>query len=422
MIAPAPPAQRPRVAHITTVDLSLRLLLLRQMQSLQAAGYDVVGISTPGDNVPGIEAAGIPHIALPMSRNFTPLADIRSLLSLIALLRREGFTVVHTHTPKAGLLGQLAARFAKVPVIVNTVHGFYFHEHMAPRARRFYVAVEKIAAWCSDAILSQNGEDLQTAIREHICPAERIAHLGNGIDLTNFDPDRIDPATEAALRTRLQLPVGTPVVGYVGRLAGRRKGFLDFLAAARAIAARLPAARFLIVGAADSGKPDAVEPSAAADYGIAERCIFVGHVPPEDLPPYYRLMDTLVLPSLFEGIPRVVMEASAMGVPSVVSDVKGNREAVEPGRNGLLVPLGDVPALAAAILHLLENPDVAARFAAGGRSLAAERFDERIVFQRVRECYETQLRRKGLAHWIPSPLRRPAEAVASEKSGSLLRS
>jgi glycosyltransferase involved in cell wall biosynthesis len=281
--------------------------------------------------------------------------------------------------------------------------------------------VEKIAAWCSDAILSQNGEDLQTAIREHICPADRIAHLGNGIDLTNFDPDLVSPATEAALRARLQLPVGTPVVGFVGRLAGRRKGVLDFFAAARAITARLPAARFLIVGAADSGKPDAVEPSAAGDYGIAERCIFVGHVPQEDLPPYYRLMDTLVLPSLFEGLPRVVMEASAMGVPSVVSDVKGNREAVEPGRNGLLVPLGDVPALTAAILHILENPEVAARFGAGGRSLAAERFDERVIFQRVRECYETQLRRKGLAHFIPGPQTQPLESGAGEKASSLLR-
>ncbi len=422
MTSPAAPTPRPRVAHITTVDISLRLLLQRQLQSLQTAGYEVVGISSPGGNVPEIEAAGIPHLALPMSRNFTPLADIRSLLSLISLLRREGFTVVHTHTPKAGLLGQIAARLVKVPVIVNTVHGFYFHEHMPPRARRFYVAVEKIAAWCSDAILSQNGEDLQTAIREHICPAERIAHLGNGIDLTAFDPDRIDPATEAALRARLRLPVGTPVVGFVGRLAGRRKGFLDFLAAARALAERLPAARFLIAGAADSGKPDAVEPAVAADYGIAERCIFVGHVPQEDLPRYYRLMDTLVLPSLFEGIPRVVMEASAMGVPSVVSDVKGNREAVEPGRNGLLVPLGDVPALTAAILHILENPDVAAGLAVGCRTLALERFDERIVFQRVRECYETQLRRKGLAHWIPSPPPRPAETAESGKSGCLVQS
>ena len=124
------------------------------------------------------------------------------------------------------------------------------------------------------------------------------------------------------------IPPDAPVVGFVGRLAARRKGFVDFLAAAKEIAAQLPQARFLIVGATDTGKPDAVEPSAAADYGIADRCVFLGHRANAELPLLYKRMDVLVLPSLFEGVPRVVMEAAAMGTPCVVTDVKGNREAV----------------------------------------------------------------------------------------------
>jgi len=394
-----------KIAHVTTVDMSLRGLLLNQMRSLRAAGYEVAGISSPGGDVPAIEAAGVRHIAVPISRNLTPLADLASLWRLYRTMRRERFTIVHTHTPKAGLLGQLAARLAGVPVVVNTVHGFYFHEHMRPAARRFYIAMEKVAAWCSHLILSQNAEDLQTAVKEGICRAENIQLLGNGIDLTQFDPGRF-PATDfLEWRRKLGIAPDAPVVGFVGRLAGRRKGFLDFLAAARDIAARLPQVRFLIVGDADHGKPDAVAPSAAADYGIADRCVFLGHRANAELPPLYKLMSVLVLPSLFEGVPRVVMEASAMGVPSVVTDVKGNREAVTHDRNGLLVPFGDVPALTSAILRILTEPDTAQRLSAGALRIAAERFDERLVFEKVKAEYARLLRAKGRA----LPARGPSE-------------
>src|SRR5437868_6567513 len=123
-------------------------------------------------------------------------------------MRRERFTIVHTHTPKAGLLGQLAARLAGVPVVINTLHGFPFHAHTRPLARRVYVAVEKVAARCSDVILSQNEEDNRTAVREGICPPGRIKHLGNGIDVTVFDPDRVRPETVTRLREEWRIPTG----------------------------------------------------------------------------------------------------------------------------------------------------------------------------------------------------------------------
>lgn len=390
-----------KIAHVTTVDLSLRGLLLNQLQSLRAAGYDVAGISSPGSDVPIIEAAGVPHLAVPISRNLTPFADLVSLWRLWRVMRREGYAIIHTHTPKAGLLGQLAARLAGVPIVVNTVHGFYFHEHMSARARQFYIAMEKVAAWCSHLILSQNAEDIQTALHEGICRRERIEFLGNGIDLTQFDPDAISAGDARLCREKLGIAPDAPVVGFVGRLAARRKGFLDFLAAARDIAARLPQVRFLIAGDSDRGKPDAVDPSVAAEYGLAERCVFVGHRPNVELPPLYKIMNVLVLPSLFEGVPRVVMEAAAMGVPAVVSDVKGNREAVTHDGNGLLVPFGDVPALAAAILRVLTEPETARRMSAAALEMAAGHFDERLVFAKVQDAYARLLRGKNLP--LPTP-------------------
>lgn len=385
-----------KVAHVTTIDAAFRALLINQLRSMREEGYEITGISAPGRDVALLEREGVRHVAVPMTRNFTPFADLLSLWRLYRVMRHERFTIVHTHTPKAGLLGQLAARLAGVPIVINTVHGFYFHDHMSHAWRRFYILMEKLAARCSDVILSQNREDLQTAIEEGICAPGKIKHLGNGIDLAQFDPDRVSPSEERQLRRKLGIADNTPVVGFVGRLAARRKGFLDFMDAARGVAARLPQVRFLIVGETDHGKPDAVTPDVAERYGIADRCLFVGQRDNQELPSFYKLMNVLVLPSIFEGLPRVVMEASAMGVPSVVSNVKGNREAVREGCNGLLVPFGDVPSLRSAILRILREPDTARAMSSQARRIAAECFDEQAVFETVKAEYARLLEQTGL--------------------------
>jgi glycosyltransferase involved in cell wall biosynthesis len=393
---PRDPMSAVRLAHVTTVDLSLRDLLLNQLVSLKATGYDVTGISAPGTAVAALESANIRHISVPMTRKVTPLADLASLWHLYRIMRRGRFTIVHAHTPKAGLLGQLAARLAGVPVIVNTVHGFYFHEQMHPIARHFYIILEKVAARCSDLILSQNAEDFETALREGICRPEKVKVLGNGIDLTQFNPERISAEEQVECRQKLGIAAGAPVVGFVGRLAGRRKGFLDFLAAAKNIAEQQPDVLFLIVGDEDRGKNDAVDPSAATGFGITDRCLFLGYRSNAEMPALYKIMNVLVLPSLFEGVPRVVMEASAMGTPCVVTDVKGNREAVAHDRNGLLVPLGDVRTLTAAVLRILRERDTAQRMGSEGRRIAVERFDEQLVFQKIKAEYGRLLHKKGL--------------------------
>jgi glycosyltransferase involved in cell wall biosynthesis len=220
-----------KIAHITTIDLSLRYLLFNQLQSIKAAGYAVTGISTPGPDVPVLTAAGIPHISAPMKRTLSPLADLKALAHLVRIMRRERFTIVHTHNPKPGLLGQLAARLTGVPFVVNTLHGFYFHDGTKPAIRRFYITLEKLAARCSDVILSQNSEDIQTAVAEGICSPAKIKFLGNGIDLHRFDRRRIEPTALAHRRAEFNLDPTRPVVGFVGRLVAE-KGILELLQAA----------------------------------------------------------------------------------------------------------------------------------------------------------------------------------------------
>jgi glycosyltransferase involved in cell wall biosynthesis len=396
----------PKVAHVTTIDMSLCYLLLNQLRSIQQAGYEVVGISSPGPELPLIKAASIRHIPVRMTRSpFTPLEDLKALWQLHRIFHRERFTIVHTHNPKPGFLGQIAAKTAGVPIIINTLHGFYFHDRMHPALRRFYMTLEKIAARCSNIILSQNREDIQTAIREGICPPEKIKYLGNGIDVQRFSPDNLSLEGVANKRTEVGLPAEAPVVGFVGRLV-QEKGLLELFAAAPLVRDQVPNVRFLFIGPVDTHKPDALTPDSARAFGIADICHFLGIR--QNMPELYALMDVFVLPSHREGFPRAPMEASAMKVPCVVTNIRGCRETVEHGRSGLLVPLGDVQALADAIIELLTDREKARRMGEEGRRMALERFDERLVFDKVKAEYARLLREKGFP--VPEPRPSPVEA------------
>jgi len=374
--------------------MSLHYLLLNQLCSIQQAGYEVTGISSPGSEVPAIKAAGIHHIAVKMTRHlFTPIQDLKAFWQLYRIFLSEHFTIIHTHTPKPGFLGQIAAKMAGVPIIVNTLHGFYFHDHMHPALRRFYITLEKIVARCSDVILSQSQEDIQTAIREGICCPKKIKHLGNGIDLRRFTRDIVDEKLLEQKRLELTLPLDVKVVGFVGRLVAE-KGISELLQAASIVRQSISEVRFLIIGPVDPEKEDAITPEIANDYGVHDLCIFTGIR--QDMPELYALMDVFVLPSHREGFPRAPMEATAMGVPCVVTDIRGCRETVEHGRNGLLIPPNNIQALAEAIIHLLADQEKARNMGEEGRRMALERFDERIVFEKVNAEYTRLLHEKGL--------------------------
>lgn len=386
------------VAHVTTADVSLRYLLLNQLQAIRDEGYPVTGVSSDGPDVAALTHRGIEHAAVPMSRRITPWRDLVSLARLVRLMRRRRFTIVHTHNPKPGLLAQFAARLAGVPVVVNTLHGFYFHDRMRPLVRRFFVALERLAARCSDVILSQNEEDVRTALELGIARPGQIRHLGNGIDVRRFDPARLTLETRHRTRAALGIAADAPVVGFVGRLVAE-KGVPELLDAARLVRDRFPEVRFLLVGGTDAEKADRLTSAVAREKGVADACVFAGVR--QDMPELYQAMDVFVLPSHREGFPRAPLEASAMRVPCVVTDVRGCRQAVAHERNGLLVPPGDVPALAQAILSLLTDPLHAYRLGEEGRRRAVQQFDERRVFARVLAEYERLLREKGLADWIP---------------------
>lgn len=382
-----------RVVHVSTSDASIGVLLLNQLEQFRAAGYEVVAVCNPGPYVPRIEAAGVRVVPVRMIRAVTPWADLGSLARLVRALRRERPAIVHTHTPKAGLLGQYAALLARVPVRVHTIHGLYLPGHMTPRTRPLYVGLERMTMLPAHLSLSQNPEDIPVAVDERICRPDRIAFLGNGINLDRFDPARVPPARTAALRAELGLRPEDRVVGIVGRV-NREKGYPEFFQAAARIAARVPGARFVVVGPVEQEKFDALDPVALARAaGVEDRTLYLGLR--DDMPELYSLMDVLVLPSHREGFPRAPMEASAMGRPVVATDVRGCRQAVSDGETGFLTPLRDPARLADAVVRLLEDPALARRMGGAARAYALKHFDERHAIRRTLDAYDRLLGRAG---------------------------
>lgn len=377
---------RPTVVHLTTVDMSLSLLLLPQLVAFREAGYDVVGVSAPGPHVPTLDAHGIRHV--PLSRS-TRSADVRSDLAaareFYSICRELRPDIVHTHNPKPGVYGRIVARLARVPHVVNTVHGLYAQPDDPLTRRALVYTLERVAATCSDAELLQNAEDLPI-LRALRVPERKLYLLGNGVDLARFDPAR-HRAARAEVRAELGLAEGEFVVGLVGRLVVE-KGYREVFAAAREVTAGHPGTRFVVAGPADLDKADAItehELNAAERDGI----IFLGMR--DDVERLYPAMDLYVLASHREGFPRSAMEAAAMGLPIIASDIRGCRQVVDHGVTGELVPVRAPGRLAAAIGGLIADDARRARLGAAARAKALAEFDDRRQVEITLGVYERLL-------------------------------
>lgn len=377
-----------RVAHLTTVDSTLWFMLGPQLRAVVDDGGEAIGISAPGPWVGELERSGVRHIALPSStRGFSPLGDLRAARELWRILRGERFDVLHTHNPKPGLYGRVIGRLAGVPIVVNTLHGLYATERDPWGKRMLVYALEWIAARFSDAELVQNVEDLELITRWRIVPARRARLLGNGIDLDRFDPGHVPDEARLAVRRVIGAQEHEIVVGIVGRLVAE-KGYPELIAAAELLDPRFVV---IAVGPEDPEKADRL-PAGLQERARRSGMRFLGFR--ADIEAVYRAMDIFVLPTRREGFPRAAMEAAAMGLPVVASDVRGCRQVVEDGVTGMLVHPADPAALAAAIERLGGDERLRETMGAAGRRRALNDFDERRVVDIVIETYH-ELRARG---------------------------
>jgi glycosyltransferase involved in cell wall biosynthesis len=288
---------------------------------------------------------------------------------------------VHTHNPKTGVYGRIAARAARVPLVVNTQHGLYAQPGDGLGRRVLVYGLERVAAAFSDVELVQNPEDLDVLARLGV-RRSKLWFLGNGVDLTRFRPQ---PELRASVRIELGIGPDEVAIGAVGRLVWE-KGYFELFEAARALMTANPKVRVVVAGPFDDSKGD---PLSAADVAEAERSgvTFLGMR--DDVERLYQAFDLYVLASHREGWPRSAMEAAACGLPIVATDVRGCRQVVLDEVTGLLVPVRTAETLAEALERLVLDEGLRARLGAAGRVLAEERFSDRRVIETCLEAYRT---------------------------------
>src|SRR5437763_3335868 len=237
---------RLKIAIFAAADMSIRFLLLDQIKVLQEMGHEVIALCAPGKWVDEVRELGVTVETVEIEREAAPLQDFRTLLALKRLFHRHKFDVVHTHTPKAGLLGPIAAKMAGVPIVVHTIHGLLFHDRMPKSRQALFWLPEKITATFSDYLLSQSREDIEVAVRSGLCTPGKIRYLGNGIDVSTFSPD-VNHSARDRIRREMGFRPEDVVIGSAGRLV-YGKGFAELFAAAEQLVQNNRNLRFLVIG------------------------------------------------------------------------------------------------------------------------------------------------------------------------------
>ena len=372
---------------MTTTDISLALLLGPQLRAFKAAGYDVVGVSAAGSFVPQLEHSGIRHIEMRYAtRGRSAKSDALAVAELYRILRRLNPQIVHTHNPKPGIYGRIAGAAAGVPVVLNTVHGLYASRDDRFLRRATVYGLERLAASFSDLELVQNVEDIKTL--KHLgVPSARLQYLGNGVDLNRFSRGPDHAYRRSVVRKELGASEETTVVTAVGRLVWE-KGYRELFDCVARVRRVHPKALFVVAGPLEPSKADGItREDMAAVEGPDLR--FLGHRElVEDL---YAGSDVFVLPSYREGFPRAAMEAAAMGLPIVATDVRGCRQVVDAGRTGILVPPRDATALANAIIRLAGDGGDRRRMGEAGAAKAKAEFDQARVIETTLGAYDRLL-------------------------------
>ena len=358
------------------------LVLGARLRALRKAGFRVLLLSSPGPLLDQTAAReGVERIALPMQRGMAPFADLVALFRLWRLIGRCRPDLVEFSTPKAGLLGSLAAWLRGVPRRVYMLRGLKL-EGTSGFKRRVLLAAERIAARSAHVVLCNSESLREEALALRVADASKLRLLGegssNGVDIERFAPG------PSQVRKELGIPPSAPVIGFSGRLT-RDKGLPELLEAFDLILAAEPATRLLLVGWFDAAE-DALDPE------LRERILrhsnihctgFVG-----DTAPYYRAMDLLVLASWREGFPNVVLEAAATGIPVVTTESTGARDSVIPEVTGLLIPPGYPYAIFEAAMKLIRDPERRRRMGRAARAWILEHYAEARVVGLTVDCYK----------------------------------
>ncbi|MGV4415220.1 glycosyltransferase family 4 protein [Chryseobacterium sp. T1] len=377
---------KPKLIRITTVPISLEKLLGEQL-TFMSQFFDLKIVSADKEELSKVgESLGVNTQTIEMTRQITPIKDLKSLWDMYRFLKREKAQIVHSHTPKAGLIAMLASKLAGVPYRMHTVAGLPLMETTGLK-RQLLLLVEKLT-YAAATNVYPNSKGLSDFILENkLVKSSKIKVIANGssngICTDFFNKEKIDNLMLDHLKVKLGLLEDDKVFIFVGRLVGD-KGINELVEAFHNLSKTNEKLKLLLVGTLEE-ELDPLSDLTLEIIRLNSNIIHVGWQ--SDVRPYFAISDALVFPSYREGFPNVVMQAGAMGLPSIVSDINGCNEIINHEQNGIIVPPKNINALESAMLSLIENKELYNQLKNSAREMIVSRYEQSVVWDAILEEY-----------------------------------
>lgn len=384
-----------KIIRITTVPQSLAGLLKGQLKYLSDNDFEVWGISSPGNRLQEVEKQQQVSVhAIPMTRTISPFKDFKAFWQLLRFLKKEKPDIVHTHTPKAGTLGMIAAYMAGIPVRLHTVAGLPLLVTSGPK-RQILNSVEKITYRCATKIYPNSFGLKEIILKNKYTKNNKLKVIANGssngIDVSVFDPDLVSERKQLQLRRELNIPKEATVFLFVGRIVAD-KGINELVLAFDNVSQQYKKAHLVLVGNFEND----LDPLKLKTNQIIEnhpQIHAVGYK--KNVVDYFALADVLTFPSYREGFPNVVMQAAAMQLNAIVSNINGCNEIITDGDNGWIVPVKNVQYLEERMIWCLSHPKDSKRMGKKSRRLMKENYDRRFVWKEILKEYHSLLDKSG---------------------------
>lgn len=384
-----------KTINVTPAPESLLVFLSDRLKMLQLNNFKIIGFSYHDSRLDKFNKLGFEIIKSDhLTRSFNILEDLKFFIESYKVFKREKPAIVNTYGPKPGLYARIAARLAGVPIVVHTFWGFLYAEDFSWYKKLPFILLEKIAAYFCDYIFSVNKDDLAIMKKYHFKDLDKLGYLGNGTDIDNrFNPENFNGEKIKSERIKFGLKPDALVICQIGRLTVS-KGYKEYFEAAKKLEGQHSNIEFIVVGPFDNSKGfgiDEKEIKDLKDNGIIK---YLGSKNHEEMPLIYAITDIIVLMSHREGFPRSLVEAAAMGKPIIATDIRGCRDAVAQGFNGILVPIKDYQALTDALDKLINDRELRNLMGKNSRRKAEAEYDEEKLVDRILVIYKRLLEEK----------------------------
>lgn len=375
---------KPKVIRISTVPLSLHLLLQGQLKML-AETYEVLAVSSSGEELHKVaEREGVRTCAIPMERHIAPLKDLIALIRLIILFRKEKPQIVHSLTPKAGLLAMMAARICRVPIRIHTFTGLVFPSTTGWK-QQLLIATDKLTCACA-TYLNPEGKGVRRDLERFHITSRALHLIGNG-NINGIDLAYFDRTPEVMRQAEIYRRNPCFTFCFVGRLV-RDKGINELVSAFVRLQQEFTNCRLCLVGDFEA-ELDPVTPETAEHIHKHPAIKFMGWQ--EDIRPFLAAADAFVFPSYREGFPNVILQAGAMGLPCIVTNINGCNEIIENGKNGIIIPPHDSEYLYRTMCGFLSSPRLVEQLTSAARPQIVQKYDRRTLWEALRKVYQEQI-------------------------------